>query len=142
MIKYSNGFSQIFDSTNSAFKTKWIHQITVDQQNNVWITSSGLIKFDGKTWTYPLIDRNVWSMKIDKQNTLWISGGGATGRYLAKYANNSWTFFTEQNTEFLKEYFINDIAVDAENNLVLALQGMTVNNSCLGFYKYNTLAMP
>jgi ligand-binding sensor domain-containing protein len=103
--------------------------ITTTPEGLVWIGSkSGLVNFDGKTFSYFSIrqDNNtnhIRSLIIDYENNLWI--GTHNGLY--KFRDKGFTSYAKQ--EGLGGAFIYQILEDKEHNLWIT----TENN---GIYKY------
>ena len=94
--------------------------ITFDQQNNIWLASNnGLIKFDAKTGVFkhiPNSPKQLWQLKKAPNGKLIV--GGKEG--LSMFDPNTLAF---SHFEQLKNIWVTDILLDAEQNLWISTYG-------------------
>ncbi len=113
--------------------------ITCTQQGLIWVGSkSGLVNFDGKTFSYFSIrqDNNsnhIRSLIIDFENNLWIG----THNGLFKFRDKGFTSYSKQ--EGLGGGFIYQIFADKEKNIWLTTESNGVFKYTNGYFKnYST----
>ena len=113
--------------------------ITCTQQGLMWIGSkSGLVNFDGKTFSYFSIrqDNNsnhIRSLIIDYENNLWVG----THNGLFKFRDKGFTNYSKQ--EGLGGSFIYQIIADKEKNIWLTTESNGVFKYTNGYFKnYST----
>ena len=95
--------------------------VAVDNNNNKWFgTESGVVKFDGTTWTVfttsdGLPDNYILCIAVDKNNNVWV---GTDGFGVAKYNGSIWTTYTV--TDGLCDNGIHYIAGDTDGSVWFA----------------------
>lgn len=93
LAKLHNNEWQVWDSVSSNLPYRDYRDLALDDSGRIWAATdnSGLICFDGTTWTTyldnnsPLISNAVWGVAMDSQQNLWV--GYHTG-CLSKIALN------------------------------------------------------
>lgn len=97
-----------------------INCLKLDNQNNLWIgTSGGLAKFDGLQWTYyqtsnsGLPNNRVASIEIDSDGRKWI---GTQQGGLAVFNDTTWIVYNATNSALLSNY-ITSIAFDLDGKV-------------------------
>jgi len=132
LLRYYNGQVTIFNKDNSPLDSSFIYDIAIDKNDNVWIGTNGLIKYDGKTFkkydsTNSIMPENfVRSLAIDKNNAIWFSSSRFKQGGLVKFDGNRWQLFTPENSK-LPCNLIMDIVIDSDNTKWIAMGGSTVN---------------
>ncbi|MCK4465480.1 MAG: hypothetical protein KAU83_07195 [Bacteroidales bacterium] len=136
MIKYNDGQTTIYNSENSLIPdSAVIRDIKVDNYDNIWLGTYGLIKFDGTTFDFfntqnsPLLENIVWSIGIDKNNIIWLASCRFKQGGLMSFDGTTWKSYTPENS-LLPANGVKDIVVDNNNNVWLAMSEI-VNNACL-----------
>ncbi len=112
---------------NSGLPAATLSEITIDQDNNKWISTSagGLVKFDGVFWTIfntsnsGLPENDLTSIAIDKYGNKWI---GTKSSGLIKYDGTNWTVYNTLNSSLWSNY-INCISIDENNTLWIGTNG-------------------
>jgi len=95
--------------------------LAIDRQGDIWYTAdSALVHYDQTDWV--IIEGPVpqWnkSIAIDKDNQIWVA---TKSHELAMYDQSGWTFIPTPFDN--SDAFINDLIVDAENNIWCACDG-------------------
>lgn len=72
---------KIYKRDNSDLKYTFIKDIAIDTNDNIWLASADVIKFDGENWQYfnkstNLNIRHPDKIFIDKANRIWVTGNG------------------------------------------------------------------
>ncbi|OGU75958.1 MAG: hypothetical protein A2V93_05255 [Ignavibacteria bacterium RBG_16_34_14] len=145
-----------FNGTDwQVFKFPWLgydlYSFDIDNANNIWLgaVGIGLVKFDGTEWILyddtnsDLVNKYVSVVKIDNDDNIWIG----SSRYndgiankpssLSRFDRESFIHFDMNNSPFPDAEFLDDIAIDRENNKWIAPRwaGVTV-------YKENGISFP
>ena len=126
---YNTNETTVYNSENSAFSGS-VYDIAVDKNDNVWIASLGVWKFDGTEFTFydskntPMPEDIVWSIAVDSQNNIWMASCRFQMGGLVKYDGTAWTVYTPDNSP-LPGNFIHDITIDKLDNVWLALSDST-----------------
>lgn len=119
LIKYGLTQTKAFKSISSP------HAIAVDSKNNLWMSSNGLVKFDGKKFTrYNTTNSNipedvVWSIAIDSNDEVWVASCRAGSGGIAKFDGASFKVFTPENSP-LPIHLTHALAIDNEDNIWVA----------------------
>jgi len=123
LVKYDGTSFQIFDSTNSGLRDRFVTCIAFDSSNVKWIGSrySGLYRFDDKQWTNynpsnsPIPDKHINCIIIDRQKKMWLG----TDKGLAIFDGKDWMVFNKDNS-LLPDNKVNSIAFDKFNSVWIA----------------------
>lgn len=139
VVKYDGATWTIYNTGNSGLPSNIINFIVIDAQGTKWIGTDfgGLVSFDGNHWQRhgqgpftPSFNLVVTAMSIDAQNQKWVAGLLAGGEgILAKFKDDSWTFFDSTAIGFRPYVSYNGIAIDHLN-----AKWMAAN---VGLIKYN-----
>ncbi|MGD9930699.1 MAG: two-component regulator propeller domain-containing protein [Mangrovibacterium sp.] len=138
LIKYNRKSTeiQVYNSTNSLIEDgSFIWDIAVDDQDNIWIGSDGLVKFDGTNFSKFTTKNSdipvgyVHDIIVDSNKSVWFSSSSHLEGGLVKYDGTSWTVYTPENSD-LPYNGVRSVAIDREDNIWLALY-RTVNESAL-----------
>ena len=114
----------LFIFCDAVFAQQWttyqkgisVQAIAIDKENNKWFcTETGVLKFDGKTWTNyttkdGLIDNYIRAIAIDKKGNKWFG----TNKGLVKFDDKTWVTYTTKDG--LINNVISCIAIDDEDN--------------------------
>jgi len=111
---------QVYNLKDYGFQQNWAQSIVVDKSGNKWFLSSkGLVKFDGTNMTYydtlgGLEGETIYSIYIikDHQENIWVKGSGK----IAKYDGQNWEVYstTDSNSIF---YNIRGIGFDSSGHI-------------------------
>jgi ligand-binding sensor domain-containing protein len=117
----------VYDTTNSLLRAMLIQDITVDANNNLWISpfrngvgGVGLIKYDGTTWTNyttsnsGLPNNNIGHLFADS-SAIWIS----TLDGLTKFDGTTWKVYNVSNSTISRNNGAININKDKNGNLWL-----------------------
>lgn len=115
--------------------------IAVDVNGVLWIGTyfSGLLKFDGTTWTNfntvnsPLKDKTIIDIAVDKQNNIWVANY-ANGVFRYNSSTDTWTQFTKESGALTNNYTY-AVEVDNQGNVWVGLTPTNYNDP--GLLKYN-----
>lgn len=136
LIKYNPKETIVYNLGNSAIsEASVIYDIAIDSKNNVWISYDGLVKYDGKRFTYfstensPIPEDYVSSIAIDSRDNIWFSSSRFKQGGVVKFNNTHWSVYTPDNSD-LPVNFVKSIAIDEDDNVWLALNEI-VNDSYL-----------
>lgn len=107
----------VYTTANSGLPNNAIVDIAIDDMGNKWIGTygSGLVKFDGSTWTvYNTSNSNILSdyinsFELDLQGKKWIN----TELGVSVFDGLSFANYDTSNTP-MNDYFVNDITIDQE----------------------------
>jgi len=107
-----------FNTLNSGLLSNNITALAIDGNNNKWIgTDSGLVKYDGNTWTiYDSLNtgtpiNDILAIAIDGIGNKWIG----TNYGLAKFDGTIWTFYSPSDSS-LPDFNVQAIAIDSRGN--------------------------
>ena len=109
---------------NCIFAQQWttyqkgisVQAIAIDKENNKWFcTGTGVLKFDGKTWTNfttkdGLIYNYIRAIAIDKKGNKWFGAG----KKIQKFDDKNWVTYTIKDS--LVNNSITCMAIDDEDN--------------------------
>ena len=127
-------------------KGAYVNRIVIDRQGIAWIgTSTGLsdalASFDGLKWTdYAIANSGlptdaISSVAIDQKGNKWIGtfplGYTSTGA-LVKFDGRNWTVYDTSNSGIPINEGINNIAIDAKNNIWAASEPYWINGPQVG----------
>ena len=107
LIKYNEQEIKHFNFSNSPFTNEMvINSIATDSNDNLWIGSNGLIKYDGENFSLynstnsPIPEDYIHSINTDHQNNLWFSSSRFRLGGIVKFDGKSkWSVFTPDNSE-------------------------------------------
>jgi ligand-binding sensor domain-containing protein len=107
-----------YNTTNSLLPCNYVISLAIDSNDNKWIYSCDIVKFDGKLWMVydetisGLPDTEIASIAIENHSTVWIS----TDLWgIAYFDGNNWINFTTENSGLLFNSIFS-IAIDDSNN--------------------------
>lgn len=127
LIKYNSNETIVYNSKNSIIQdSSVIYNIAIDRENNVWIGSEDLIKYDGTAFTRynssntPMPVDNVRSVAIDSEDNIWFISSRYREGGIVKYDGKNWTVYTPDNSD-LPANLVHSIAIDKNDNVWLAL---------------------
>ena len=136
LIKYSSNEAIVYNSSNSILPdNSVIHDIAVDNMDNIWIGCEGLIKYDGTNFVQynstntPIPEDFVSSIAIDSKDNIWFTSSRFRQGGIVKYDGSNWTVYTPDNSD-LPVNFVKSIAIDQNDNVWFALNEI-VNESYL-----------
>ncbi|WP_083996798.1 T9SS type A sorting domain-containing protein [Chryseobacterium sp. BLS98] len=130
-----------YTASNSGLPNNAIKGIAVDGANNLWvITSEGLTKFTGTTWTTYSSLPNINSLKVDSNNGVWVTNNNT----LYKFNGTDFTFIGQNvkkllNASGTKVYVEGIDGMLTYTNSGTLLSSYTQSNSCLGGSTLNAL---
>ena len=130
LVKFNDTIWTRYTSSNSLLPSDYITSIAIEDSGIIWIgTCDGIAKLNGSNWTvfnaknsnFPI--DSISSIVIDQYNNKWIgfsktlygTGYCYGGAGFAKFDNQKWTFFHEDNSA-LPSNNIYSIAVDKFGN--------------------------
>ncbi|MDZ7739664.1 MAG: two-component regulator propeller domain-containing protein [Bacteroidales bacterium] len=143
LIRYNieTGSTTIWDTSNSLLRdSAFIWDITVDRNDNIWIGSESLIRFDGEVFTRFGVDNSdlpsnhVTSIVEDSQGNIWFSSGG-----LVKFNGMDFTVYTPDNSD-LPLNIVGALAIDGDDN-IWAAQDRYLDESCLARLSGETISV-
>ena len=115
LVKFDNTKWTIYNKSNSGLPNNTVTQIDIDSLGNKWIGTweSGMVKFDGVSWTGYLSNSSINAIKIDFLGNKWI----ATGEEILKFDDTNWTIYNYSKS--IIPYYngnggITSIAIDGE----------------------------
>ncbi len=127
LIKYQNDEWSIYDSDNSGFVADFVCSITIDQGGKIWIGTFDHFSFNGSLWTF---DGSRWkyfrlknhglfssfpdAIDCDSNNQIWLGIKGTNGGALVKIANDEWTIYDKNNSDYPGSGISSLIAENAE----------------------------
>jgi len=127
----SNSFShyRYSESTNVQNSYPYASAIAADNNNDVWIASSSLVKLDhgdGKFYNF-LPNTNIVSICVDATNTIWAGGGNALYRYDREH--NQFNSFADPNTKRHIEGILHILQDDDQNLWITTTNAIVKINS-------------
>jgi ligand-binding sensor domain-containing protein len=139
LIKYNNDETIVYNSKNSTIPdSSVINDISVDSKNNVWIGCNGLIRYDGKCFTYfnksntPIPEDFVRSIAIDSEDNVWFTSSRFRQGGIVKFDGKNWTVFTPDNSD-LPVNSVQSIAIDKNDKVWIALSEMVGESYLVSF---------
>lgn len=136
LIKYNSKETVFYNLKNSCINdTVAIQDIKVDSKGNVWIGNTGLIKYDGKTFTSynshnsKIPNDYVSSISIDTKDNVWFTSCTFRQGGVVKYDGKNFNVFTSANSK-LPFNLVQSITIDKNDNVWLAAAG-GVGKACL-----------
>jgi ligand-binding sensor domain-containing protein len=131
---YSNGLLKYDPNDKSPISSILpnirIWDMDVDSQGNVWIASDGLIKYDGRKFTYFTTENSdipediVWSIAIDSEDKIWIASNRSGLGGLATFDGSNWEIYTPENSA-LPVNMVHWIEIAENDNVWLSLSEKT-----------------
>ena len=123
LVKYNGNSFQVFDSTNSGIRDRFVTCVAFDSNNVKWIGTryTGLYRFDDKHWTNYnpsnslLPDKHINCIIIDRDQMIWMG----TDKGLAIFDGKDWMIFNKENS-LLPDNTVNSIAFDKFNSVWIA----------------------
>jgi ligand-binding sensor domain-containing protein len=104
--------------------TSYVEKLCIDLSGNIWAAGENINVYDGNSWThYEIPERQqdsrikITSIAVDKNNNIWF-GSFLAGVYKFDRVHLPMTRYTTKDG--LLSNCINDIEVDAENNVWVA----------------------
>jgi ligand-binding sensor domain-containing protein len=114
----------VFDTSNTIMLSNYISDISIDNNNNKWISSNlGLSKFDNVDWTnFDTSNSGLPTPQITslatEGNIVWMgtsSNLNSSGAGLVSFDGLIWTIYDSTNTPMLSNS-ISSISIDNHNN--------------------------
>ncbi|MDD5582601.1 MAG: two-component regulator propeller domain-containing protein [Candidatus Marinimicrobia bacterium] len=143
IISFDGSEWTTFDTTNSDLPNQVGKSLAIDQQNRLWIGTSGVIDpirviygkgvacFDGDTWSvYDTSNSDIPANRIetvcvDKRNKIWV---GTYGGGLAAFDGETWEIYNVTNSG-LPTNCILSLAVSLDSSLWIgSMEGLTRYN--------------
>ncbi|MBI1932434.1 MAG: hypothetical protein HYS24_07835 [Ignavibacteriales bacterium] len=133
LVKFDKltGETEFYNRSNSGLPSIDLRSIAVDGHGNKWIGAynSGLVKFDGITWTIFNTDNSdipfnyVGPIEVDKNNNLWFASYEAWG--IVKYDGYTWVKYdtSYQEEEHMNISNVEGIAIDSTGYVWVSMLG-------------------
>lgn len=125
-LNRNSGAKKFFYKLNSGLPANNITDMTIDQKNNKWLAihSTGLVKYDGQTWTVfdssnsPLPDNFLWAI-ASRGDTIWAGGVGT----LTSFDGKNWKVYNSSNSALPVGVVVTAILADKKGNKWIATDG-------------------
>lgn len=115
-----------YDTANSDLMTIDIRLLAYDNVNNIWMGSfaQGITKFDGSNWIWyndtnsNLVGNFITDIEVDDSNQIWVS---SYYHGISVFDGSTWNTLDTNGASFPSSVCINDLFVDSQNRLWVAL---------------------
>ena len=149
LVKYNGSSFKVFNSANSDVSIINLSSLTSSKNGDIWVGSSGsgLLKFNGITWTNylavgmdlepPKVSNIIKDIIVDKNGNLFsfhaADPPSGARRALIRYDGTNWL---ELRLNLLFAYDVESFYLDNDNNVWMALNGGLVKYSATHIVKF------
>jgi len=138
VAKYENSQWTTYDTKLLNLNFNRINDLSIDSNNNVWITAKVMIRYDGNEWKHfdedvvPTEWRWIHSPEVDKNGKIWFSGR----KSITTYDGNQWVLYRADSLfEEDKTVTFNTLTFDTKGNCWMIANYSTDYD---GIIKFNT----
>ena len=144
LTKYDGNDWNQFNLSNSDIPTLKINSMAFDSDQNLWMgtADSGLVKFDGSTWSVfnkELFSKELTSIAVDNKNYVWM----AVREFgVSRFNGVTWSHYSTGNSQIPSD-IVSSIVVDSKNNIWIGASALAkFHNEEWTVYDFNNSDLP